>query len=197
VLSSVRKVPRLETIKIGGKIRTTVDRDAQDALYAEASSVHGGAIRRLARGYEADPDRQRDLLQEMHLELWMSFKSFDGRCSLRTWVYRIAHNVGASHVVRSRRLASRLVDLETLEAAISRADPQVERRFSLAILLDMIHRLKPLDRQIILLYLEGEAAGPIAEVTGLSAANVATKIHRIKGVLKQQYLKGAPDAKPR
>jgi RNA polymerase sigma-70 factor (ECF subfamily) len=58
----------------------------------------------------------------------------------------------------------------------------------------MIHRLKPLDRQIILLYLEGEAAGPIAEVTGLSAANVATKIHRIKRVLKQQYLKGAPDA---
>jgi RNA polymerase sigma-70 factor (ECF subfamily) len=133
----------------------------------------------------------------MHLELWMSLKSFDGRCSLRTWVYRIAHNVGASHVVRSRRLASRLVDLETLEAAISRADAdaQVDRRFSVAILLDLIHRLKPLDRQIILLYLEGEAAGPIAEVTGLSAANVATKIHRIKRVLKQKYLEGAPDAR--
>jgi RNA polymerase sigma-70 factor (ECF subfamily) len=159
--------------------------------------MHGSAIRRLARGYETDPDRQRDLLQEMHLELWMSLKSFDGRCSLHTWVYRIAHNVGASHVVRSRRLASRLVDLETLEAARSRADAdaQVDRRFSVAILLDMIHRLKPLDRQIILLYLEGEAAGPIAEVTGLSAANVATKIHRIKRVLKQQYLEGAPDAR--
>jgi RNA polymerase sigma-70 factor (ECF subfamily) len=87
--------------------------------------------------------------------------------------------------------------LETLEAARSRADAdaQVDRRFSVAILLDMIHRLKPLDRQIILLYLEGEAAGPIAEVTGLSAANVATKIHRIKRVLKQQYLEGAPDAR--
>ena len=159
--------------------------------------MHGSAIRRLARGYETDPDRQRDLLQEMHLELWMSLKSFDARCSLQTWVYRIAHNVGASHVVRSRRLASRLVDLETLEAARSRADAdaQVDRRFSVAILLDMIHRLKPLDRQIILLYLEGEAAGPIAEVTGLSAANVATKIHRIKRVLKQQYLEGAPDAR--
>jgi RNA polymerase sigma-70 factor (ECF subfamily) len=45
-----------------------------------------------------------------------------------------------------------------------------------------------------LLYLEGEAAGPIAEVTGLSAGNVATKIHRIKSVLKQKYLKGATDA---
>jgi RNA polymerase sigma-70 factor (ECF subfamily) len=133
----------------------------------------------------------------MHLELWMSLKSFDGRCSLLTWVYRIAHNVGASHVVRSRRLASRLVDLETLETATSQSesDAQVDRRFSVAILLDMIHRLKPLDRQIILLYLEGEAAEPIAEITGLSAANVATKIHRIKRVLKQRYVKGGPDAR--
>jgi RNA polymerase sigma-70 factor (ECF subfamily) len=48
-----------------------------------------------------------------------------------------------------------------------------------------------------MLYLEGEEAGPIAEVTGLSPANVATKIHRIKKVLKQKYLEGAADAKPR
>jgi RNA polymerase sigma-70 factor (ECF subfamily) len=174
-----------------------VDRDKQDALYAEASATHSAAIRRLARGYEADPDRQRDLLQEMHMELWVSLRSFDGRCSLRTWVYRVAHNVGASHAVRDRRLTSRLVDLETLEARISSVDgeAEVERRFSAAILLALIHRLKPLDRQVILLYLEGEAAGPIAEVTGISATNVATKIHRIKRMLKQKYLEGADYAR--
>jgi RNA polymerase sigma-70 factor (ECF subfamily) len=166
-------------------------------LYAEASSIHGSAIRRLARGYEADPDRQRDLLQEMHMELWVSLGSFDGRCSLRTWVYRIAHNVGASHVVRSRRLASRLTDLETVEAGMFpvEAKAQADGRFSAAILLDLIHRLKPLDRQVILLYLEGEAAGAIAEVTGLSASNVATKIHRIKRVLKQKYLQGVTNVR--
>jgi RNA polymerase sigma-70 factor (ECF subfamily) len=181
----------------GGKIRITVDRDRQDALYAEASFVHGAAIRRLARGYEADSDKQRDLIQEMHMELWMSLKSFDGRCSLQTWVYRIAHNVGTSHVVRSRRSASRLVDLETLEAGISVVDGKAEtdRRFSVVILLDLIHQLKPLDRQVILLYLEGEPAELIAEVTGLSAGNVATKIHRIKSVLKQKYRKGASNAR--
>jgi RNA polymerase sigma-70 factor, ECF subfamily len=88
------------------------------------------------------------------------------------------------------------VDLETLEARISPVDgeAQVDRRFSAAILLDLIHRLKPLDRQVILLYLEGEAAGPIAEVTGISAANVATKIHRIERMLKQRYLEGADHA---
>jgi len=133
----------------------------------------------------------------MHLELWASLKSFDGRCSLQTWVYRIAHNVGASHVVRSRRLSSGLVNLETLETETSTANAsaQVDRQFSVAILMDLIRRLKPLDRQVILLYLEGEAAATIAEVTGLSAGNVATRIHRIKNVLKQKYLKGAADAK--
>ncbi|HXB74839.1 MAG TPA: sigma-70 family RNA polymerase sigma factor [Candidatus Acidoferrales bacterium] len=174
-----------------------MDRDRQNALYAEASAAHAAAIRRLARGYQADPDRQRDLLQEIYMELWMSLGSFDGRCSLRTWVYRIAHNVGASHAVRDRRLTSRLVDLETLDARISSVDgeAEVERRFSAAILLDLIHRLKPLDRQVIMLYLEGETAGSIAEVTGITAGNVATKIHRIKRMVKQKYLEGAADAR--
>jgi RNA polymerase sigma-70 factor (ECF subfamily) len=174
-----------------------VDRDRQDALYAQASAAHAAVIRRLARGYQADPDRLRDLLQEIYMELWMSLGSFDGRCSLRTWVYRIAHNVGASHAVRDRRLTSRLVDLETLEARISSVDgeAEVERRFSAAILLDLIHRLKPLDRQVIMLYLEGEAAASIAEVTGITASNVATKLHRIKRMLRQKYLEGAADAR--
>jgi RNA polymerase sigma-70 factor, ECF subfamily len=173
-----------------------VDRDKHNALYAEASAANAAAIRRLARGYEADPDRQRDLLQEIHMELWVSLESFDGRCSLRTWVYRIAHNVGASHVVRGRRWTSRLEDLESLDARISAIDgeAEVERQFSAAILLDLIHRLKPLDRQVILLYLEGEPAGTIAEVTGITAINVATKIHRIKSLLKRKYLEGATHA---
>jgi len=170
----------------------TVGRDRQDALYAEASSAHGGVIRRLARGYEADPEKQRDLLQEMHLQVWASFRSFDGRCSLRTWVYRIAHNVGASHVVKSQRTAARLVDLETLEAEPPRAhsEAQAHARITAGVLLDLIHRLKPLDRQVILLHLEGETAVEIAEITGLSAANVGTKIHRIKKLLKQRYFEG-------
>jgi RNA polymerase sigma-70 factor (ECF subfamily) len=163
-------------------------------MYTEARSAHDAALRRLARAYEIDPDKQRDLLQEMHLELWLSFKSFDGRCSLRTWVYRIAHNVGASHVMRGRRSAARLVELETLEAGIPVIDGHAEINHwcSASTLLRLIHQLKPLDRQVILLYLEGEAAESIAEVTGLSGVNVATKIHRIKRLLKQMYAEGVP-----
>jgi RNA polymerase sigma-70 factor (ECF subfamily) len=169
----------------------------KNALYQQAAAELGAAIRRLARAYEADREKQRDLFQEIHIELWRSLGDFDGRCSLRTWVYRIAHNVGATHIVRSRRTSPQLVDLDTLELSRSRENWQREAdlRLSAAMLFDLIYRLKPVDRQVILMYLEGEAAASIAETTGLSASNVATKVHRIKKLLKQQHIEGVSNAK--
>lgn len=143
-------------------------------------------ILRLARGYEADLERRRDLLQDIHLDLWRSLELFDGRCALRTWVYRIAHNVAASHIVRQRRFAARLVDLDDLDAEPVAVEEAAQAdRDAAQNLLGLIHRLRPVDRQIILLYLEGETAAEIAEVTGLSPSNIATKIHRIKKLLHQ------------
>src|SRR5579862_3292093 len=146
-------------------------------------------MRRLVRGYESDADQQRDLLQEMHIELWRSLKNFDHRCSLRTWVYRVANNVGATHLTRRRKTSERLVELESLasDPTAQAGEDLEERRGELAQLLAFIHRLDALDRQIILLYLEGETAGEIADITGLTPANVATKIHRIKRLLNRQY----------
>ena len=77
----------------------------QDDLYAQATDVYGAALERLARAYEAAPDARRDLLQDIHLAVWRSLENFEGRCSLRTWVYRVAHNVAVSHVVRQRRMS--------------------------------------------------------------------------------------------
>lgn len=151
-------------------------------------------ILRLARGYEADPERRRDLLQDIHLDLWRSLELFDGRCALRTWVYRVAHNVAASHIVRQRRFAGRLVDLEALDTDPAPVDgkAQADQRHATQKLLCLIHQLRPADRQIILLYLEGETAAEIGEVTGFSPSNIATKIHRIKKLLHQQYRRQEP-----
>ena len=82
--------------------------DDQDQLYMQARTEHGESMRRLVSGYEFDADRQRDLLQEMHIELWRSLKKFDRRCSLRTWVYRVANNVGADHLTKRRKASERL-----------------------------------------------------------------------------------------
>jgi len=165
----------------------------QDDLYREAAATYGAALERLARAYEADPDKRRDLVQEIHLALWRSFEVFDGRCSLRTWIYRVAHNAATSHVIRQRRArAETLVSLEELDDLPGHTDDGfgADQRRALDRLLALIQRLKALDRQVILSYLEGMDAASIGEITGISAGNVATKIHRIKNLLARRFHEG-------
>lgn len=157
-------------------------------MYAQTAATYGTALERLARAYEPNADRRRDLLQEIHLALWRSFAGFDGRCSLRTWVYRIAHNTATSQVLRRKTSAPTLVGLDELEAqADEDTHAIVDERHAMDRLLRLIHRLRPVDRQIILLYLEGLDAASVGEITGISARNVATKVHRIKAILKRRF----------
>jgi RNA polymerase sigma-70 factor (ECF subfamily) len=165
----------------------------KDELYRDAAAMYGAALERLARAYEADPDTRRDLLQDIHVALWRSLGAFDNRCSLRTWIYRVAHNVGASHVLRQRRTKTQaLVALEELEELPdATTGPQAaDRSQALDRLLALIQRLKPLDRHVILSYLEGLDATAIGEITGLAPGNVATKIHRIKHALVRRFQTG-------
>jgi RNA polymerase sigma-70 factor (ECF subfamily) len=167
--------------------------NAQDALFRAASTAFSASLYRLSRAFEAEPSRREDLLQEIHLSLWRSFASFDGRCSLRTWVFRVAHNVAIKHIVANRRI--RLRELQSLddspEPESLRDGPLIaERDQQVARLHTLIERLKPLDRQIILLYLEELSAAQIAEVVGLSSENCATKIHRIKKILSSLFAAG-------
>jgi len=170
---------------------------AQDELYRQAAEIYGAALERLARAYEADVDLRRDLLQEIHVALWRSFNRFDGRCSLRTWVYRVAHNIAASHVISQRRTRAQtlvgLEELENIEDAQS-GPTAVDRSHALNRLLELIQRLKPLDRNVILAYLEGMDATEIGEISGLSASNVATKIHRIKHMLSRKFQQGGSES---
>lgn len=168
----------------------------QDDLYRQAAADYGAALERLASAYEFDPDKRRDLLQEIHFALWRSFQGFERQCSIRTWTYRVAHNTAASHVVRERRSKTQtLVGLEELArvADTSQGERDTGRSHTVKQLMALIHRLKPLDRQVMLAYLEGMDAASTAEITGLSSQNVATKIHRIKHLLARQFREGGHD----
>jgi RNA polymerase sigma-70 factor (ECF subfamily) len=168
----------------------------QEDLYALAVASFGPALQRLARGFEADSDQRRDLLQDIHLELWRSLKFFEEKCSLRTWVYRVAHNVYASHVMRSRQLShTGSVSLDELAAASDRDNPEVTAsdQQALAWLRQTIRKLKPPDAQVMSLYLEDIGASEIAEIVGISPGAVATRIHRIKTILAQMFQHGGYD----
>jgi len=179
-------VPRAPTTSV-------VSADAKNARYEEASRELGAALARLARGYEADPEKRNELLQEIHLALWRSFEGFQEQCSLRTWTYRVAHNTAISWVQHQRRTRPEmLVSLQEVEAIP--VTPDADRALALDRLTELIQRLKPLDRQVILSWLEGLDAVQIGELTGLSAGNVATKVHRIKTLLARQFQEGGKHA---
>ena len=166
----------------------------RDYLYQEVAAAYGRALERLARAYEVDPDRRQDLLQEIHLEVWRSLDLYESRCALRTWVYRVAHNTAAKYVMRRYRTKPEtLMSLEDIARVSANRKPGAESgdREVLQQLMEFIHLLKPLDRQLMLLYLEGIDTESIAEIIGLSPGNVRTKIHRLKVILAKQFNEGA------
>jgi len=169
------------------------DTSRQDRRYDEAIAEFGDALDRLVRAYEADLEKRRDLSQEIHLAVWRSLEHFESRCSLRTWIYRVAHNTAATYIVRQRRANLRtLVSLEEIESTPDPTDHQrsAEERIAVERLLQLIHRLRPMDRQVMLLYLEDMDAESIGEITGISAGNVRVQVHRIKNILAGRFHEG-------
>ena len=95
-----------------------------DVLYGQLAQEYGPALARIARAHEADTDLSRDHLQELHVVLWRSLGGYDRRCSLRTWVYRVAHNTAVTCVTRRHRSwHGVLCTLDEMEARGLATDP--------------------------------------------------------------------------
>jgi RNA polymerase sigma-70 factor (ECF subfamily) len=170
---------------------TEQPRARRDRLYAEAAETLGPALARLARAVERDAERARDLEQDIHLAIWRSLDGFAGECALSTWVYRVAHNVAASHKLNGVR-AARLVGLEQIIDLPSADNPEhiAGEAHALVRLHGLIARLTPDDRAVILLYLEGLDARQIGEITGHTANHIGVKVHRIKALLTRHFSSG-------
>lgn len=154
--------------------------ERRKAVFGEIVEQHGEALSRLCGGYEREPAKREELMQEILLALWRSLERFRGDASLRTWTYRVAHNVATRHVHRAvRQPRTSAVSAET-EAGARCVERDVEDAERLERLRTAIRELAPLDRQIVLLYLEEIPQADIADITGITTTNVATRIGRIK-----------------
>lgn len=156
---------------------------------------HRGLIFKVAAVYAHDAEDRNDLAQEICLQLWRSLPGYDPqRAKLSTWLYRIALNVAISHRRRDdARLAGRTEPLESQHLDhIAGAAGVTEEDERVAALYAFIGELDPLNRALILLYLEERSYAEIAEVLGISETNVATKIGRIKQKLRGRMTAAAP-----
>jgi RNA polymerase sigma-70 factor (ECF subfamily) len=147
------------------------------------------ALRRLAAGYVVHAADREDLFQEIAVGLWRAIPGYRGEASERTWLYRIAHNIAISSSTRlHRREKSQDPIAETVDQVPANVDAEREavlneQRRALA---EAIRTLPAVDRQIILLHLEGLSYAEIEQISGLSLSAVATRLSRVRERLKEK-----------
>lgn len=143
-------------------------------------------LRRLTVSYAFEQADRDDLYQEIAAAIWTALPRFRGDSSERTWVYRIAHNIAISASMRNRRRTERETFLQ--QDAISRSlDPEAQSLESeqRRLLIEAIRSIRGLDKQIIVLYLEGLTNGELAEVVGLTEGAIATRLSRVRTQLAE------------
>jgi RNA polymerase sigma factor (sigma-70 family) len=148
---------------------------------------HRRIVFKVAGLYSRSAADRDDLVQEISAQLWRSFGGYDpARAKFSTWLYRIALNVAISQARRWPE-ADRFepLDAHHLET-VGGGEPIPEQDERLTALYAFIGQLDPLNRALILLYLEDRSYTEMAEILGLSETNVATKISRIKQKLRGQ-----------
>jgi len=161
----------------------TVD---EEAIFLRLIDQHRGIIRKVAAGYCLTHADQHDLSQEIMLQLWKAYPRYSPERPFSTWMYRIALNVAISFLRRNTRPVRQTIALDEIDHELAdqsgEANDPDER---MALLQRFIATLDPLNRALLLLYLDDHSYRDIAAILGITETNVATKLSRLKERLRQ------------
>lgn len=160
---------------------------AKDQEFTRLIKENKGIIYKICNSYCADKDDRDDLAQEIIYNLWKSFESFNDAFKFSTWMYRIALNVAISFYRQEKKFKNHNSISEGLIVFEDNSEAKNEVENNLRLLQDFINELKEIDKAIILLYLEDKSHKEIAQITGFTETNVATKINRIKDKLRTNF----------
>lgn len=130
--------------------------------------------------FSNDEDEVADLFEEVLINLWKGYSSFEGRSDIRTWVYRLSLNtcISADRKKRKKKTIPLSMDINLFE------DEDSDSR-QVQMLRKRIMHLAPFDRAIVLLWLENMSYEEIGQVVGITAKNVSVRLYRIKEQLKK------------
>ena len=170
----------------GDETLHAVTGDATREAFVLLVDAHGGLVQKVARVYAWTAADRDDLVQDILAQAWRAFPSYDPARPFGTWLYRIALNVAISwlrrHAPRQRLTVP--LDADLHDTGGTPLDGDTAER--LRALTAAIHELEPLDRALVLLYLDDQSHRDIAGVLGISESNVATKLHRLKRRLRER-----------
>ena len=174
------------------------DADEQDRLdMARLASGHGAALNDLMERYAErifhylvrslqNEEDAADLAQETFVRIYQNRTKFDADKRFSTWLYAIARNVATDHL---RRNHCTLLDIdEVTTQAEGELESDVERKDNLRRLAALLAALPPREAELIALkYGAGLTNRSIAQLTGLSEANVGTILHRVVRRLREAW----------
>jgi RNA polymerase sigma factor (sigma-70 family) len=168
------------------KVMEVDRRNELERQYEGLWREYGASLSRLAASYECLPHAREDLLQEIRLAIWTALPRFRGESSLRTFVYRIAHNRALTHVWR--RGARVPITNEIQEPADDRPNPEssVVRAAEEARLMVAVRGLPVAYRQTITMALEDLPLAEIAAVLGITENNVGVRLNRARKMLRER-----------
>lgn len=164
-----------------------VDEGAFEAMLA----AHRGIVFKVANTYGRLPEDRADLAQEIATQLWRAWPARDPARPASTWMYRIALNVAMSFVRNASLRQRHAVPLDESALDVADAgrpshDADLEHAQRLRLLQAFITRQAPIDRALLLLYLDERGQREIGEILGISESNVSTKISRLKQRIRDE-----------
>ena len=151
---------------------------------------HKKIIYKIVNSYCQNKEDRKDLEQEIIIQLWNSFDTYNSDYKYSTWMYRIALNVAISFYRKEKKwsIKSDFYNEESIfKIEEDTSEEQTELDNHLKLLQEFIHNLNELNKALMLLYLEEKSYEEIAEILGITKTNVATKISRIKLKLKKEF----------
>jgi RNA polymerase sigma-70 factor (ECF subfamily) len=141
---------------------------------------HKSTIYTVCFMFSKDSDEVDDLFQEVLINLWRGFSTFKGDSKVETWIWRVSFNTCISQERKKKRTEN-----IPLEMGIDLFRDKDEDTRQIQMLYQRIHQLKPFDRAIVLLWLEGIPYEEIAAIVGITVKNVSVRLYRIKEELKK------------
>ena len=153
---------------------TTLERQ-----FALTVAEHKSTIYTVCYMFSQDADEVNDLFQEVLVNLWKGFDSFEHRSDIKTWIYRVALNTCISLDRKKRRNSTIRLTMD-----INLFEDRDEDTRQVDLLHKRISKLQPFDRAIVLLWLEDLSYEEIGQIVGITAKNVSVRLFRIREQLK-------------
>lgn len=167
------------------RVQAAITADSLRERFQALLERHCGIVFKVANTYCRHAEDRRDLAQEISAQLWKAFPSYDESRLFSTWMYRVALNVAISYARSNGERERQSIALDDTDAEpIHDGDAALENDDGVRALYHFIAQLDALNRALLLLYLEEKSHREIAEILGISATNVATKIGRLKQRLR-------------